>query len=103
MEIRTAARSIDVLLANLGVGEREAILIAEEIRADQLLVDDRQARQEARRRGIEAVGTLALLQSAARIGLLDLTKTVESLQKTNFFMSPRLIANVLKNNPTTNK
>lgn len=103
IEVRTASKGSDPSLGNLGVGEREAILIAEEIRADQLIMDDQRGRREARKRGIQAVGTLSVLQAAARAGLLDLSTALERLQRTNFFMSPRLVAETLKGEPPEKK
>jgi predicted nucleic acid-binding protein len=99
IQICTAARTSESSLNKLDAGEREAILIAEELQADQLLMDDRRGRKEARRRGIETVGTLSLLQTAGKFGLLDLPAAMERLQKTNFFMTPKLLADVLKNEP----
>jgi predicted nucleic acid-binding protein len=51
----------------LGAGEREAIALAEELKAG-LLLDDGKARREARRRGLAVTGTLAVLAAAAENG-----------------------------------
>jgi uncharacterized protein len=40
----------------LDPGERDAIVLAGELRADQMIVDDRQGRQEAEKRGILVFG-----------------------------------------------
>jgi hypothetical protein len=54
----------------LDPGERDAILLAEEVRADLLLIDERQGRLEARRRGITTTGTLGVLLAAGARGLV---------------------------------
>lgn len=53
-ETKTALKEL-----RLGAGEREAIALAVELKADVLLVDDRKAREEARKRGLSVTGTLA--------------------------------------------
>jgi predicted nucleic acid-binding protein len=58
LEVHTPANAPDALLVNLDPGERDAILLAGELRADQLIVDDRQGRHEAENRGIPVMGTL---------------------------------------------
>lgn len=59
----------DSSLAKLDAGERDAITLATELYADQLIVDDRQGRREAERRGIPAIGTLGVLREAATLML----------------------------------
>jgi predicted nucleic acid-binding protein len=75
--------------AGLGVGEREAISLAGEIPAEAVLIDDRDAVREARRRGFTVVGTLAILDEAAsRSFISNLPETIERLVKhTNFRMN----------------
>lgn len=59
------------LLDTLDRGEREAILLAQEISADLLLVDDRQARIIATDLGIQITGTVGILDKASRMGLIE--------------------------------
>lgn len=89
-----AAASPDPTL-KLGAGEREAIALAEEIGADLLLVDDRKARREARRRGLAITGTLAVLVAAAERGLVDLPIAVAALRQTTFRAPAGLIEEIL--------
>jgi predicted nucleic acid-binding protein len=68
----SAVRSLpDAELAFLGLGEREAIQLAEEQHADLLLIDERKGRLEAKRRGLRTTGTLGVLLSAGELGLID--------------------------------
>lgn len=74
----------------LGLGERQAISLAQEIRADAVLIDDRNAAKEAKGRGLTVLGTLALLDEAASRGLIaDLQGTLKRLvNETNFRANP---------------
>ena len=74
----------DSSLARLDAGERVAITIAAELHADRLIVDEREGRREAERRGIPVIGTLGVLREAAVLKLLDLRVAVERLQTTSF-------------------
>lgn len=74
--------------ASLIPGEREAIALAEELQADQLLLDDADARREAARRSLPFIGTLGVLREAARRELLDLRVVLVQLQETSFFVDP---------------
>ena len=51
LEVRERRNVPDASLASLGAGERDAIMLATELRVDQLIVDDREGRREAERRG----------------------------------------------------
>lgn len=53
-----------------GAGEKAAIALALELGADALLIDDKKGIQEARKRGLVTVRTLALLDRAAELGFI---------------------------------
>jgi predicted nucleic acid-binding protein len=91
-----AVRSNDPALAALDPGERAAILLAESMKADLLLIDDRAGASTAQHRGLTVVGTLAVLDWASRAGLLDLADAFRRLQKTNFRYPPSLIEKLLE-------
>lgn len=82
LEIRTAS-FIDPGI-KLGLGEVEAICLASELQADQLLVDDRKARKVALSRGLAVAGTLNILEAAAKREMVDLPNAISRLQLTNF-------------------
>jgi predicted nucleic acid-binding protein len=71
IDVRPITSSPDTSLAYLGLGEREALQLAEEQHADLLLIDERKGRLEARRRGLKTTGTLGVLLSAGAVGLID--------------------------------
>jgi predicted nucleic acid-binding protein len=52
-------------------GEREAILLAQELGAGAFLTDDLEGREEAIHRGIAVTGTLGILERAALRALID--------------------------------
>jgi predicted nucleic acid-binding protein len=85
--LTTANTALDILDA----GEREAILLAQELSADLLLVDDKQARQAAINLGIAVTGTLGILDRAAREDLIDLKTVIDKPQKTSFHIAYDLI------------
>src|SRR5207249_747427 len=60
----------------VGAGEPEAIVLAQELPADLLIVDERQTREKARRLGIRVTGALGVLTEAKRQGLLPAAKPV---------------------------
>jgi len=86
----------DPKLDYLGKGERDAIALAQLIKADRLIVDESAARREASQRGIPIIGLLGILLEASRSGFLDLPKTVKALEGTSFFVSKDLIEHLLE-------
>jgi predicted nucleic acid-binding protein len=85
-----------VLRESLGAGESEAIVLAQELGADLLLLDDALARRKAERLGLKAIGTLGVLLLAKETGLLDAVKPVLiELQRTDFRASLRVYEEVL--------
>jgi len=79
------------IAAELDAGEFDAILLAEELGASELILDDMDGRKEAERRHIHSVGTLGVLQAAARRGLLNLKDALTRLRATNFYVAQELI------------
>jgi predicted nucleic acid-binding protein len=78
-------------LPPLDPGERAAIALALALGAALLLVDDRAGATAARRLGLEATGTIGILNRAAQRRLLDLPAAVAALQATSFRGPPALL------------
>jgi predicted nucleic acid-binding protein len=76
-------------------GEQEAILLAQELHADLVLLDDREARKAAIRRALRVMGTVGVLEQAAIHELIDLPEVCARLLTTNFRIKDSIIHNVL--------
>jgi predicted nucleic acid-binding protein len=63
-------------LQELDAGERDAILLAVHLRADLLLMDDREGVDAARHLGLTTTGTLGVLVRAAERGVIDLSAAI---------------------------
>lgn len=78
-------------LEKLQAGERAAIILAESIKADLILLDERTARRVATERGVRVTGILGVLGEAATRGYVDLASAIDRLRKTSFRCSPALL------------
>jgi predicted nucleic acid-binding protein len=89
--VRQAGTQPDSVLQLLDQGEREAIQLALDERADLLLIDERKGRKEAQRRGLVTTGTLGVLLAADACGLIDANAAYERLlSSTTFHSTPQL-------------
>jgi predicted nucleic acid-binding protein len=95
LEILSPTVTVDSSLAKLDAGERDAIALAEELSADQLIVDELLGRREAERRSLPVIGTVGVLREAAELGLLDLRSAFKRLRQTSFHVSPAILASLL--------
>ncbi|WGV27225.1 DUF3368 domain-containing protein [Halotia branconii] len=78
------------------MGESEAIALAEEIGASQLLIDEKAARKVAMARKLPLIGTVGILLLAKRRGLLTSVKDVlDEMQLQETRISKRLYVQVL--------
>lgn len=91
LEVRSVQPPRTSELESLGIGEREAIWLAEQVHADWLIIDDYAGRQEAARRHLPIMGTLRVLDEAASRGLINLTEVLPRFEQTTFFLSPDLV------------
>ena len=80
----------------LDPGETAAILLAESLRADLLLIDERVGRKVAQARGLTVRGTLGVLVQAREHGLLPaLQPVLDTLVAEGFRIAPALIREAL--------
>jgi predicted nucleic acid-binding protein len=79
----------------LDPGEREAILLAQELNANLLLLDDMKARRAATERGLIITGILGILDQAASMKLIDLPTAIQNLQNTSFWAFDSLLQKLL--------
>lgn len=85
----------DRALAALDPGERSAIALGITLKADLILIDERRGYAVAVSKGLEATGTLGILDLAARRKLIDLRKAIELLKQTNFRYRKEIIERLL--------
>ena len=64
-------RAVEYLELVLDRGEAEVIVLAEEIEADAVLIDDLKGRKTAMLRGLTVIGTIGVLLDAKERGLVD--------------------------------
>lgn len=80
IDVVTVRDSHEVLAVHaatrLGLGECAALVLAEELGAQRLLMDDRAGRSEARARGLSVTGTIGTLLVAKQRGIIPSVKDV---------------------------
>lgn len=89
---------VNLLRQDLGAGESEAIVLAREVKADMLLIDERLGRSAATRLGLPITGLVGILIDARRSGLLPDADAVilELRTKAGFWISDALVDLILK-------
>jgi predicted nucleic acid-binding protein len=87
LEIKQPVTPPGQVLSHLDEGERDAIQLAEELKADLLVIDERAGREEALKRDLPVIGTMGILERAAQLGLLDFAIALSELKAHNFFIS----------------
>jgi predicted nucleic acid-binding protein len=95
LEVRAIVGRPEVALSTLESGEQEAIVLAQELQADILLVDDGKARDVAIQQGLRVMGTVGVLEQAAARGLIDLPEVLTRLLTTNFRILRSIINDAL--------
>jgi uncharacterized protein len=90
--------AVDELRETLGPGEAEAIILAEELHAEAILIDEAAGRAVALQRGLQPIGVLGTLLRAKERGLLrEISPLLDRLQKElGFFISKKLRDDTLK-------
>lgn len=85
---------LPVELLRLDPGERDVILLAKEIEADWVLLDEKLARRTASEMGFQVKGTLGILLIAYRTGLISKEEAIETiriLEHSSIHLSQKLI------------
>jgi predicted nucleic acid-binding protein len=97
-EVRAVQQSHEAAFpVTLHRGEREAILLAEALRADVLLVDEQIGRTIALSRKLPLSGTLGVLERADRMGFVgDFPQILQRLKASGFFIADSLEQQLLQ-------
>lgn len=89
--------AVEVLLDELDAGEAETIVLARELSADWVLMDERKGRRKLDQLGLPKIGTLGILLKAKEVGLLPAIRSdVEDLRRRGFSLSQVVINAVLQ-------
>jgi predicted nucleic acid-binding protein len=89
--------AVQVLADDLGKGESETIVLAKELQADWVLVDERLARRKLELLGVRTIGTLGILLKAKELGLLQTIRPeVDKLRARGFRLSRHVYEDVLQ-------
>jgi len=90
-------RMASFLLASLDRGEAEVLVLAKELDADRVVMDDLDARRFARRAGFDLVGTLGLpLAARLRGEIPSVQQEIEHLRTLGFRAASPLVEAILR-------
>ena len=95
LEIRTPTGTPEADILLLEAGERDVILLAQELPADLVLMDDKDGRKAAEFRSLTVYGTIGVLARAAEQGLVNLQEMFTRLLTTNFRIDERILRDAL--------
>ena len=85
-------------LVEIDEGEAQAIVLALELNADLILVDEMKGRAIAEQQGLTVTGLLGVLLSAKKLGYLKLIQPILERLKTDagFYISDKLFLQIIK-------
>ena len=85
------------LRASLDAGEAEAIVLAVELAADRLLMDERRGRQQAMQAGLKVTGLLGVLLAAKQQSVIATVQPIlDALIANGFWVRDELYAETLR-------
>jgi predicted nucleic acid-binding protein len=89
--------AVEVLLDELDLGEAETIVLARELGADWVLMDEKKGRRKLTELNLPKIGTIGILLKAKQVGLLAAVRPeMERLHQLGFSISQTVIEAVLR-------
>jgi predicted nucleic acid-binding protein len=89
--------AVEILLDEMDIGEAETIVLARELGADWVLMDEKKGRRKLAQLGIDKIGTVGILLKAKEIGLLSVIRPeIERLRVQGFSLSHSVVEAVLQ-------
>lgn len=83
--------------AKLHAGEVEVMILAQEQKADLVILDDNAAKKTAKYLGLTVTGSLGVLLKAKRVGLIErVGPMLSEMKKNGFYLNAKLEAMVLR-------
>lgn len=90
-------RRADLLLTDLDRGEAEVLVLAQEVKADLVIIDERLARRHAARLGLTLTGTMGVLLRAKNQGhVTAIRPLLEQLRQGGIWLSEEIVAETLQ-------
>jgi len=88
--------AVEVLLDELDLGEAETIVLAREMGADWVLMDEKKGRRKLDQLGMAKIGTLGILLKAKQLGYIGaVAPEIERLRRVGFSVSQFVVDAVL--------
>lgn len=89
--------ALEILTLFLDRGEAEAIILAKEISADRLLIDEKAGRNVSKRLKLKIIGTLGILLLAKEERLIpQIAETIDKLKENNFWIGKEVEQQILR-------
>ncbi len=89
--------AVQLLEAEIKKGEAESIVLAKELNANLLLIDDNEGRSIAEKNGLKVKGTVGLILIAYYLGLLENPRqTIDELRDKGFYLKDGIYERILK-------
>ncbi len=89
--------AVEALLDELDLGEAETIVLARELRAEWVLMDEKKGRRKVTELGLNKIGTVGILLKAKQVGLIaEIRPELDRLRTEGFSLSQRVIDAVLR-------
>lgn len=89
--------AVEVLLDELDLGEAETIILAREMSAEWVLMDEKKGRRKLNQLNIQKIGTVGILLKAKEAGLIPIIRPdLERLRRQSFSISQSVVDAVLR-------